>query len=131
MQEEDVSNDGRFNAFGWSGPYSVKYASAHKAAVGGGLCTPDRRSQANDLREYVSRPTPERCRNRNPDEVAKAKDEDSNTSKSYHISKLGVEFLDVIREHRREGKRTESLGKRNGAGGSDALLRCQPPETSL
>ena len=125
MQEEDVCDDGRLYSLCWARANSVEYASSHKTAVGRGSGTPDRRSQINHLREYVNRPSAIGCHDRNPDEVAKAKDEDSNASESYYISELGVEFLDVVREHRSESQRSKSLRKTYTACSSDTLVLCQ------
>lgn len=55
-----------------------------------------------------------------PDEVAKSKNQDTNTSKLHSTSEIGIEVVDVCRKHGGESQWSETLCEGHHCGRSDA-----------
>jgi len=124
MQEEDISNNRRLNRLRRSSSDSIEYTGAHERAVSHCLCSPDRGSKADDLREDVHWSATEGRADGHPDEVAKSQHQDSHARELNNIRKPRVEVFHVVREHGRESQRSETLRETDGRGCSDAA--CLP-----
>lgn len=120
MQEEDIRDHGRLNRLRRSSSNAIEYASAHERAVSHRLGPPDRRRKADDLREDVHGPATEGRADRYPDEVTESEDQDSHACELHNSRQARVEILHVIRKHRRESQRPESLREGDECGSSDA-----------